>query len=473
MDMEGRGNWENLYNCLGRRHGTNDQSVELTLQRNLDGRTLTDRSAEDMARRGNALGSSQAGLPRPFPRGPSTRGSTNNLGRPRRPLQIPSEPAKYEKDTVPAEDEREYDNAWHQMLESLHNALKHTRYAVSGRMAMAVWGCDRGARDARSVICPIDFKEAVMIWAASTGGPVAISDAEPDILTCQAQGSSSRSLYGGPYIWRIRLRWMPEKVFEKMPQIEKTLTYNENPYTGDYRTACVNVLTLPAILDNCASAWANNLAKGASHERLDAVAEDIFSILDRIMDLNFHEIACGPLSANECRHILGSAFWGPFTQCYPQAQAAFAACALGLPPCTQPQQPVAHDGMVYPEALPVSTSSANGHPARHVGRSLLARRPVPGLRSEAATLGTPVLAGREMSVCASSPGHLSSDAIRTEAKADPVGRERRGKGDSSQSGESVARGSQKTGERRKRVHRVHYEAEEGRSASKSRVDRPK
>ncbi|KAK7738371.1 hypothetical protein SLS53_006183 [Cytospora paraplurivora] len=263
MDMKGYGTWKNLvYNCLGR-NDTKDQSTW------------------------KCLGEFAAGLPSPFlvAHHPGALPKTYEK-RPRRPSPIPGEPAMYEKDTAPVEDERDYDNAWHEMLESLHNALKHTYYAVSGRMAMTAWGCDRRARDAMSIICPIDSKAAAMIWAVSTGGRSTITDAEPDIWTFQAQSSSSKSFHGRPYIWRIGLRWVPEKVFEKMPQIGKILTYGGNPHTGEYRTACVNNLTLPAILDNCASAWADNLAKGALHERLEAVAEDIFSILDRIKGLN-------------------------------------------------------------------------------------------------------------------------------------------------------------------------------------------
>lgn len=120
------------------------------------------------------------------------------------------------------------------MLESLHNALQHARYPVSGRMATTVWGCNRGARDALSVICPVDPMGAVMLWAASTAGRSATSGAEPDILTSQAQGSSRsrscRSSHGGPHTWRARLRWVPERVFAEMPRVGKILAYDEDPY---------------------------------------------------------------------------------------------------------------------------------------------------------------------------------------------------------------------------------------------------
>ncbi|KUI70830.1 hypothetical protein VM1G_06459 [Cytospora mali] len=241
---------------------------------------------------------------------------------------------------------REHDNAWHEMLDSLHSALRHTRYSVSGRMAMSIWRCSRGARDSLSIICPVESKEAVKIWAVSTGGRFSMTDAEPDILTFQAQGGDASSLHSQPRLWRIRMRWLPERVFDSMTKIETRLTCNGKPCTSEYRTTYVNVLTLPALLENSASAWVDHLAKGVSHERLDVVARDILSILDRIMELNFKEVGSGPLSASESRHVLDKAFWIPFMQRYPLALAKFAQCGLGLPSYTR-FQPGPNGDMLY------------------------------------------------------------------------------------------------------------------------------
>ncbi|KUI59680.1 hypothetical protein VP1G_06898 [Cytospora mali] len=194
---------------------------------------------------------------------------------------------------------REYNNAWHEMIDSLHNALKHTRYSVSGRMAMSIWRCSRGACDSLSITCPVESKEAVKIWAT--------------------HGGDTSSLYSQPRLWRRRIRWLPERVFDAMPKIEMRLAYDEDIYIGVYRTAYVNVLTLPALLENSASAWVDNRAKGSSQERLDVVARDILSILDHIMELNFEEVGYGPLSATESRHVLDKAFWIP-------VHAALSSC---------------------------------------------------------------------------------------------------------------------------------------------------
>lgn len=460
--MEGCGTWTNLLNgCLGRRHKTEDQSVELTPQINLYGE-LMDRIEEDAAKRTKAVGRLQAGLPKG--NNPSTGRAP--LDHPEQPRRRPSQDLVNNIETTTPVENREYDNSWHEMLNSLHNALEHTRYSVSGRMAMSIWGCSRGARDALSVICPVESKEAVKIWAVSTGGRFAMTDAEPDTLTFQSQGSSSSH----PRPWRIRIRWLPEQMFEAMPKVEKRLTYNGNPSTGKYRTAYVNVLTLPALLDNSASAWVDNLAKGISQERLEAVARDILSILDRVMELNFQGEGSGPLGAAESRHVLDKAFWVPFTQRHPPAPARFAQCGLGLPSCYTKSQPGPSGGMVYPEDPPLE---APANEAKHAGRSLMARKPVPERRSQTGTPGRAPIAKPEQPIRKPSSKDLFISTGRNEAGEVQVERLRREMEDARQLGEQL--GEQLHRETRKMEEREKDKGEEEkeRKGSKSRRTRPR
>ncbi|ROW04869.1 hypothetical protein VMCG_04880 [Cytospora schulzeri] len=382
--MEGCGTWTNLLNgCLGWRHKIEDQSVELAPQVNPYGRKLMDRLEKDTAKGAKTVGRSQVGLPKG--KLPIDGSALDSSRQPRRPSsQDLVDLVNSSKNTVPIES-REHDNAWHEMLNDLHTALKHTRYSVSGRMAMSVWGCSRGARDALSVICPVESRDAVKIWAVSTGGRFTMTDVEPDILTFQSRVSSQSSSSSQPRLWRVRIRWLPERMFEAMPNMEKRLTYNENPYTGEYRTAYVSVLTLPCLLDNSASAWMDSLAKGITQERLEVVAQDILSILDCIMELNFQEEGSGPLSAAECRHVLNKAFWIPFTQLYPLAPVKFAQCGLGLPSYTQ-SQPGPHGGMVYQEA---STRSGAATSTKDAGRNLMVRKPAPECRTKTVVSESP------------------------------------------------------------------------------------
>ncbi|ROV99651.1 hypothetical protein VSDG_03107 [Cytospora chrysosperma] len=446
-NMEGCRTWTDLLNgCLGRRSKTEGQSVELTLQINPCGRKLMVHIEDDAAKRTKALERPQAGLPRGNP--PSGNASLDILEQPQR--RRPSRDLVSNTETAAPVDNQVYNNAWHEMLDSLHNALRHTRYSVSGRMAMSVWGCSRGARDSLSVICPVESKEAVKIWAVSTSGRFAMTDAEPDILTFQSQASSQ------PRLWRIRIRWLPEQMFEAMPKVEKGLTYKENLFTGEYRTAHVNVVTLPALIDNSASAWADNLAKGISQARLEALTRDVLSILDRVIDLNFQEQGSGPLGAAESRHVLDRAFWVPFTRRYPPAAAMFALCGLGLPSCYMQPQPDTNPGKVYPEGQPRSATRTS---TKDAGRSLTARKPVPPRHGQTAIPPEDPIAKPELPVQKASSKDLFSSTRLTEAGEAQV---EKGCGESEIDGQLVGqshRGARKLEGRergRKRKRRVRW-----------------
>lgn len=427
--MEGCGTWTNLLNgCLGRRHKARVQSVEQTLQRNPYGRKLMERLEGGAANRTKTVGRPQDGLSKlnatKAPLDDNTRQYSPDLG-----------DLANKENKVP-EDSQGHDSAWHDMLDSLHTALKHTRYAVSGRMAMSVWGCSRGARDSLSVICPAESREAVRIWAVSTGGRFTITDAEPDILAFHPRESSSNSSSGGgvhhggaPRPWRIRIRWLPERTFEAMPKVEKTLlTRGQNTHThthahaGEHRTArisiSVNVLTLPALLDNAAGAWADNLARGSSttrEEQLGSLALDVLSILDRVLELrkDSQEEGSGPLgvaaaaAAAGSRRVLDRAFWVPFTRRYPSAAAGFARCGLGLPSSVRCRTGGPRGGVVLPGA------EAGSGPAglmNDAGRSLTKRRVVSGCGGEAVVSGAPAV-GPEALVRKSGSGDMFDATI--------------------------------------------------------------
>lgn len=325
--------------CLGRRK--KEETIELTPQSNTYGRKLME-TLDDKGRR-NGARPSKGDISKPLPVNPPGRASLD-LGKAHRPSADLSDLVGSDGEDTPAP--HNYDRAWYEMLSSLHSALKHTRYSISGRMGMSVWGCANGAKSGLSVVCPIESREAVKIWCISTSGRFSITEAEPDILTFQSPGtpqSPSRT-------WRIRIRWLREATFEAMPKLEMALRYDDgNPYAGE-QVAFVNVLTLPALLDNCAGAWADHLRRHGSEDgRLRGIEDDIFSILERIMDLNFAEEGTGPLTEYECRHVTRAAFWTPFTKKHPDSPAMFALCGLPMP---QPKpiataQPGLNADMVY------------------------------------------------------------------------------------------------------------------------------
>ncbi|KAG8159986.1 hypothetical protein KVR01_010623 [Diaporthe batatas] len=317
--------------CLGRRK-KHQEPIELTPpSRNAYGQKLM-QTLEHRERRGgpSTTTPNKADVSKPLPVRPPGRASLD-LGRPGRPSADLSDlvGSDAEDGAVP----HRYDRAWYEFLGSLHNALKHTRYSISGRMGMSVWGCSSGARSGLSVVCPAESRQAVKLWCLSSSGRFSLTDSEPDVLVFQAPGSA-RGEPSPSRTWRIRIRWLREPAFEAMPKVEMALRYDDgNPYAGE-QVAEVNVLTLPALLDNCAAAWVEHVRRhgeGADDRRIRGIEEDVFSILERVMDLGFAEQGSGPLTALECRHVVRASFWAPFTAKHADSPAMFALCGLPLP----------------------------------------------------------------------------------------------------------------------------------------------
>lgn len=429
--------------CLGRRK--KEETIELIPRSNTYGQQLMNNLNNKGQRNGARL--SQGDTSKPLPVNPPGRASLD-LGRPNRPSADLS-------DLVGSDDEdasvpHKYDRAWYEMLSSVHGALKHTRYSISGRMGMSVWGCSNGATSGLSVVCPAESREAVRIWCISTSGRFSITESEPDILSFQSPGtpqSPSRT-------WRIRVRWLREATFEAMPKVEMALRYDDgNPYAGE-QVALVNVLSLPALLDNCAGAWAEQAARvggdGTGDRRLKGIEDDVFSILERIVDLNFSEEGAGPLTEHECRHVIRDNFWVPFTRKHPDSPAMFAMCGLPLPgkqkqkhPTTA--QPAPSAGMSYPE----DTRFSNPRPAPSVPP-----------KDKARDLTTNVKRVPEAPEAQQPPRRVSfldlfTSSGRRDARAAQAERERRHTEDARRLEEEVRRGArrldEREGERRNRI----------------------
>ncbi|KAI3397097.1 hypothetical protein diail_11240 [Diaporthe ilicicola] len=317
-----------FHGCLGGGQKT-QEPMELTSRSNTYGQKLKEALENKGGQRANSS--------KPLPPNPPGRASLD--------LSKARHPSGDLTDLVDGGDEHVFDRAWYEMLQSLHNALKHTRYSISGRHGMSVWGCANGAKSGLSIICPIESQKAIKIWCISTSGRFNLTEDEPDILTFQTP-ATNRSV---SRTWRIKIRWLREATFDAMHKVEVALRYDDgNPYAGE-QFAVVNVLTLPALLDNCASAWVGHHRKHTTPgSRLRGLEEDIFSILQRIRDLHFAEEGAGPLTEAECRHVCDSSFWKPFTEKHPDSPALFALCGLPLPQTPTMAQPAPNAGMVYP-----------------------------------------------------------------------------------------------------------------------------
>lgn len=414
--------------CLGRRK--KEEPIELPPRRNTYGQKLKETLDNRAGRAGSRV--SQGDISKPLPMSPPGRASLD-LGKAHRPSADLTDlvGSDIEDGSIP----HKYDRAWYEMLSSLHNALKHTRYSISGRMGMSVWGCANGAKSGLSVICPIESREAVKIWCISTSGRFSITEAEPDILSFQSPGNPQTP----SRTWRIRIRWLREATFEAMPKVEMALRYDDgNPYAGE-QVAEVNVLTLPALLDNCAGAWVEHARRHGEDRRLRGIEDDVFSILERIMDLNFAEEGTGPLTEYECRHVIRSNFWTPFTKKHPHSPAMFALCGLPMP---QPKsvttiQPSPNADMVYSEDRRFS----NPRPAPPVPPKDNGRDLTTNVKPKAGTEAEPQPQRRVAFLdLFSSPG-------RKDSKATHVERERRHSEDARKLEEEVRRGAHRLDEK--------------------------
>lgn len=363
--------------CLGRRN--KQEPIELTPRRNTYGQKLKQTLEHRERRDGPSI--PKADVSKPLPVSPPGRASLD-LGKPHRPSADLSDLVS--SDAEDASVPHRYDRAWYEMLASLHSALRHTKYSISGRMGMSVWGCSTGAKTGLSIVCPIESRQAVKLWCLSSSGRFSLTESEPDILSFQSPSTNhSRSR-----TWRIRIRWLREHIFEATPKVEMALRYDDgNPYAGE-QVAEVNVLTLPALLDNCASAWVEHVRKhGEVHDRrLRGIEEDIFSIVERIMDLNFTENGSGPLTQHECRHIIRSNFWEPFTKKHPDSPTMFALCGLSLPrdPTTAAQPGPSADTSYLNDTRFSNPRPAPAVPPKDTGRDLTAnvrKQPAPEPKS--------------------------------------------------------------------------------------------
>lgn len=412
--------------CLGRRK--KEEPIELTPPRRTNYGQKLKQNLEHKERK-DGPSTTKADVSKDLPVRPPGRASLD-LGKPNRPSADLTDLVS--SDAEDASVPHQYDRAWYEMLSSLHSALRHTKYSISGRMGMSIWGCSTGAKSGLSIVCPAESRQAVKIWCISTSGRFSLTEAEPDILSFQSPGAAGRP----SRTWRIRIRWLREVVFEAMPKVEMALRYDDgNPYAGE-QVAEVNVLTLPALLDNCASAWVDHVRKhGDVHDRrLRGIEEDIFSIVERVMDLNFTEQGSGPLTQHECRHIARASFWEPFTKKHPDSTTMFALCGLPLPQPPTTSKPGPIDGITY--TSPVDTRFSNPRPApavppKDTGRELTAngrKQPEPEPKPK-------------------SPLHFmdlfgSSSASRKDAE-----RERRRTEDARRLEEQVSRGARRMDER--------------------------
>lgn len=211
------------------------------------------------------------------------------------------------------------DRAHAHLLRDLNAALGHFRYAVSGSYAEALWGCQRGKRrNIVSIMCQSSSRKTIRVWLYSQT-LFTVSANDENVLQYQGDVRGAEPM-------SVRIRWVSDRELQRLQIIESKVRYREGPSEPVEHVRLV-LLTLPALADNIARSYINARDKCARED----FAADLFSVLQRIVDLEFAHEGTGPLTAEENVHMLSKEFWIPFTKAYPHALELFARCGAPVP----------------------------------------------------------------------------------------------------------------------------------------------
>lgn len=238
------------------------------------------------------------------------------------------------------------DRAHAHLLRDLNSALEHFRYAVSGSYAEALWGCQRGKRrNIVSIMCQSSSRKTIRVWLYSQT-LFTVSANDDNVLQYQGDFRGAEPL-------SVRIRWVSDRELQRLRIIESKISYREGPSEPVKHVRLV-LLTLPALADNIAWSYINAKDQRARGD----FAADLFSVLQRVVDLEFSHEGTGPLTAEENVHMLSKDFWIPFTKAYPHALELFARCGAPVPEfAVVASQPQAEPSMqsqpssLYPNSL--------------------------------------------------------------------------------------------------------------------------
>ncbi|CAN8101159.1 unnamed protein product [Discula destructiva] len=276
------------------------------------------------------------------------------------------------------------DRAHGHVLRDLHATLRHSKWAVSGSYAEALWGCSRSKRrDIVSIICQASSRATTKVWLTSQL-LFTVSPADEDVLEYQGDTRGSAPI-------SVRIRWVSDRELERLGSVEGTFKFREG-HLQPVETITFVLLTLPALADNLALSW----VKATDPRVRNDVATNLFAVLDRIVQLDFAVLGSGPLNAENNVHTMHKSFWLPFAAAHPEAPATFAKCGLPIPDSgrvitTQPPQQTMQmspssplmpferpDSFQKPRSVPAPPSAAS----REHGRSLTTPSSKPALSSK-------------------------------------------------------------------------------------------
>jgi len=219
-------------------------------------------------------------------------------------------------------------------LDTFHQSLSHTRYAVSGLAALAVWGYTSRLPTRVTIMCCSSDKQIIRTWAKVSGWYVYPN--QPDVIGLPGKGGN-----GFPAIRQIRLRGFANEETFEWP--ERVCPARE-ACSDDITPTQAMVLTPTALLNQFCQNYSlsiqrsnGEVAQSSTHpdrpqqtraehaQRAAETAELILWILQRMV-----RIPPRGDFLDQIPHVMDPRFRIAFTENYPSSVALFTQCGLDL-----------------------------------------------------------------------------------------------------------------------------------------------
>ncbi|GAB1310647.1 hypothetical protein MFIFM68171_00857 [Madurella fahalii] len=262
-----------------------------------------------------------------------------------------------------------------QLLNALDRALSHTRYAVSGRAALAVWGClafasasasasESGSAGRQplplparvSIVCPAADADVILAWARTAGWAIypAAAPCSPRRAAAAAAAAAAgggrngngghvigvplvlpgRPLLTAEKVWAVRLRTVEDEAWweclERVSPVDPPLPAGY-PLEEEIRTRA-KVLAVPTLLDQFARGW-SGLAEGGDKDKEKArwLARLMLGILRKLAGDTVEGRGRWRLTRENVPFVVDERFWRPFLGAYPEALELLERCRLRSP----------------------------------------------------------------------------------------------------------------------------------------------
>lgn len=193
------------------------------------------------------------------------------------------------------------------LFTTINSTLGHTRYAISGRAALAAHGLSIREPDHITLLCPRRDIPVLLAWMRSSSWNVTVQPAWSDKFNVYVP------VPAGP-TWRVRLRGVDETEWHLL----------------GVETRCGGrVVGLVGLLEHFARVWTEMVVrdgKGVNYLREEEVAGVVLRILERIWREGIH------VPRERVPRVLDERwFWTPFVVAHPEGRWLLERAGLDRP----------------------------------------------------------------------------------------------------------------------------------------------